>query len=78
MFSHSSRVYQMTTYFTLIASVVDGLNASPAFISTSTVAKTIISFGENYLPLFSIGMGWVLPASIGFVIGLLWHFIKRR
>lgn len=77
-FSHSSRVYQMTTYFTLIASVVDGLNASPAFISTSTVAKTIISFGENYLPLFSIGMGWVLPASIGFVIGLLWHFIKRR
>lgn len=78
LFSHSSRVYQMTTYFTLIASVVDGLNASPAFISTSTVAKTIISFGENYLPLFSIGMGWVLPASIGFVIGLLWHFIKRR
>lgn len=77
-FSHSSRVYQMTTYFTLIASVVDGLNASPAFISTSTVAKTIISFGENYLPLFSIGMGWLLPASIGFVIGLLWHFIKRR
>lgn len=78
LFSHSSRVYQMTTYFTLIASVVDGLNASPAFISTSTVAKTIISFGENYLPLFSIGMGWVLPASIGFVIGLLWHFIERR
>lgn len=78
LFSHSSRVYQMTTYFTLIASVVDGLNASPAFISTSTVAKTIISFGENYLPLFSIGMGWLLPASIGFVIGLLWHFIKRR
>ena len=78
LFSHSSRVYQMTTYFTLIASVVDGLNASPAFISTSTVAKTIISYGENYLPLFSIGMGWLLPASIGFVIGLLWHFIKRR
>lgn len=78
LFSHSSRVYQMTTYFTLIASVVDGLNASPAFISTSTVAKTIISFGENYLPLFSIGMGWLLPASIGFVIGLLWHFIERR
>lgn len=78
LFKHDPRVYQMTTYFTLIASVIDGLNASPDFLSQTGWAQSIISLGSSYLPFFSIGMGWVLPACIGFVFGLIWHWLGKR
>ena len=77
LFHHDLRVYQMTTYFTLIASVIDAINASPDFIRQTGAAQALIHFGENYLPFFSIGMGWILPAAAGFIIGLVWHRIKR-
>ena len=76
-FQHDPRVYRMTTYFTLIASVIDGIHASPDVIRRIGAAQALIHFGENYLPFFSIGMGWVLPAAVGFVIGLIWHRVER-
>jgi LIVCS family branched-chain amino acid:cation transporter len=38
----------------------------------------MIHLGEEYLPLFAIGMGWVLPAFIGFVIGMIWYLVGRK
>lgn len=70
-FNHSRTVYQFTTYFTMIAAFIDGLKASPKFIADTAFSKTVIEFGTTYLPLSSIGMGWVLPAIIGFVIGYI-------
>uniref|UniRef100_UPI00403F0132 branched-chain amino acid transport system II carrier protein n=1 Tax=Candidatus Enterococcus willemsii TaxID=1857215 RepID=UPI00403F0132 len=78
LFKHDSRVYQVTTYFTLIASIIDGLKASPAFLSETGFAQSLIHLGEKFLPFFSIGMGWVLPACIGFIIGMLWHFLRPK
>ncbi|TDM41140.1 branched-chain amino acid transport system II carrier protein [Macrococcoides canis] len=68
-FNHSRTVYQFTTYFTLIAAFIDGLKASPEFIANTAISKNIVGFGEQYLPLSSIGMGWVLPAIIGYIVG---------
>lgn len=73
LFNNDPRVYQITTLFTLIASIIDGLNAAPAVVSQTGIAQTLIQLGEQYFPLFSIGMGWVLPALIGFVISLIWY-----
>ncbi len=78
LFKHDSRVYQMTTYFTLIASIIDGLNASPKFLANTSFAQWMIHLGEEYLPLFAIGMGWVLPAFIGFIIGMIWYLVNRK
>lgn len=78
IFNHDTKVYQMTTYFTLFASVIDGLNASPAFIRDTGFAQTLIGFGEAALPLFSIGMGWLLPALIGFASGIVWRFASNK
>lgn len=78
LFDNDARVYQITTLFTLIASIIDGLNASPAIISQTSTAQTLIQLGEQYFPLFSIGMGWVLPALIGFIISLIWHLSMKR
>lgn len=73
-FRHDARVYQITTIFTLIASIIDGLNASP--IKNNHLGQTIIGFAADYLPFFSMGMGWIVPALTGFLIGLIVHFSK--
>ncbi|MBM7707997.1 branched-chain amino acid transport system II carrier protein [Enterococcus lemanii] len=78
IFKHDPKVYQMTTYFTLFASVIDGLNASPAFIKDTGFSQTLIGIGEAALPLFSIGMGWLLPALIGFAGGIIWRFASNK
>lgn len=78
LFKHDTKVYQMTTYFTLIASVIDGLKASPAIIANTRFVEWMVDLGKSYLPFFGIGMGWVLPACIGFAIGLIWHFISNK
>ncbi|WP_340392931.1 branched-chain amino acid transport system II carrier protein [Macrococcoides caseolyticum] len=77
-FNHSRTVYQFTTYFTMIAAFVDGLKASPEFIANTAFAKGVVNFGDHYLPLSSIGMGWVLPAVIGFVIGYIIYLARGK
>lgn len=50
LFGHHQIVYQMTTAFTLIASILDGLNASPALIKETSFVQFLLSAAENYLP----------------------------
>lgn len=77
LFNHSTIVYQFTTYFTLIASFADAIKASPAFIANTALAQSLISFFEKYLPFFTIGMGWVTPALVGFIIGFIVYQTKK-
>jgi LIVCS family branched-chain amino acid:cation transporter len=39
--------------------------ATPAFLDT------VISLASKYLPFFDYGLGWLCPAVIGFVIGMV-------
>ncbi|GMA07171.1 branched-chain amino acid transport system carrier protein [Tetragenococcus halophilus subsp. flandriensis] len=78
LFNNDPRVYQITTLFTLVASIIDGLNAAPAVVSQTGFAQTLIQLGEQYFPLFAIGMGWVLPALIGFIVSLIWYAINKN
>ncbi|MBP2097771.1 LIVCS family branched-chain amino acid:cation transporter [Enterococcus rivorum] len=78
LFGHRREVYQLTTYVTLSAAFLDALNSAPAFVKESAFAETILNFAKQYLPLFTIGMGWVVPASIGFLISFLWIKIKKE
>lgn len=71
LFKQRQIVYVTTTAFTLIAAVADGLHTAPAIIANTAVAKTIVTLAQNYLPFFNIGMGWLIPALSGFLIGLL-------
>ena len=76
LFKHRPHVYKMTTYFTLIASTADALHASPDFLKNTFIAKGILNFATDYLPFFIMGMGWILPAVIGFVIGIIWSILR--
>lgn len=78
LFKQRPAVYRMTTYFTLIASILDGLNACPEGIKQTSFVKTLLDFATNYLPFFKLGMGWIVPALIGLVIGLIWSMVKKE
>lgn len=75
-FNHSRTVYQWTTFVTMLAALIDGIKASPEFLSKSAFGEGIVNIGTKYLPLFDIGMGWVLPALIGFVIGYVIYKVR--
>lgn len=72
LFQQRPEVYRMTTYVTLFAALLDALNSAPAFIRETPAVKAVLGLAESYLPLFSIGMGWITPALIGFVCGWIW------
>ncbi|MCM0598427.1 branched-chain amino acid transport system II carrier protein [Periweissella fabalis] len=78
LFHNDSRVYQVTTYLTLIAGLVAGLKASPTFISQAKPILAITNFADHYLPFEVIGMGWIVPGIIGAIIGLIWHFSAKK
>lgn len=78
LFQHSPKVYQMTTYFTLFSAFFDGLNATPTAIQSSSLASILLTFAKEFLPFFSVGMGWIVPACIGFLIGISWWLTDRK
>lgn len=70
LFKHRQVVYVSTTLFTLVVSVADLLNALPENIRSLNGVQKFLAFCSDYLPLFDMGMGWILPATIGFIIGV--------
>ena len=63
-------VYRTTTAFTLIAAVFDMIGAVSGMIPGNRVLAGLKAFAENILPLYDMGLGWILPAAIGFLVGL--------
>ena len=64
-FGGSRVVYVCTIFATLVVGVLDAWKA--AFNFAPETAALI----NSIFPLYDIGMGWLLPASIGFVLGLV-------
>lgn len=68
-------VYRTTTAFTLIAAVFDMIGAVSGMVPGSRVLAGLKVFAGNFLPLYDLGLGWILPAAIGFLVGL---FLTKR
>ncbi|MGM9933798.1 branched-chain amino acid transport system II carrier protein [uncultured Clostridium sp.] len=63
-------VYCLTILFTGVVSVVDAL--SQAGFSS----ELLLSYFSK-LPLYSQGLGWILPAAVGIVLGMLLNILKN-
>ena len=70
-FGHSRSVYVWTTAFTLVAAVFDMIGTVSGMVPGSTVLSTLTAFAQRFLPFFRLGLGWICPAAIGFLLGLL-------
>ena len=70
-FRNRKGVYVWTTAFTLVAAVFDMIGAVSGMVPGSTLLSTLTAFAGKVLPLYSLGLGWVCPAAIGFIVGLV-------
>ena len=70
-FGGSKTVYVCTTGFTLIAAIFDLLGTLAGMIPQSGFLAAVKAFGGQFIPLYSLGMGWIVPALIGFAVGMV-------
>lgn len=77
-FGYDRRVFVAVTIPTALAAAVDFLNALPDGAKAMLRADVLLEPAGRFLPFFSIGMGWVVPAGIGLVIGLGLHVLQKQ
>lgn len=66
----SPRIYKWTLTFTAVPAIFDFLKATPEFISKNPSIMRIIDLPAGILPGYDLGFCWIIPAIIGFIIGL--------
>ena len=77
-FDHDKAVYISVTAFTCTASLIDLLKTLPAALQNALCLDGILALAPKIFPLFSLNLGWILPAVIGFVIGLSIHTLRKH
>ena len=70
-FEHSQNVYLWVTVFTWSASLFDFFKALPEPLQTALHLDLAVRFAESFLPFFGLNLGWVVPALIGLMVGLI-------
>ena len=63
LFNNHTRVYQWALIGAAPFAVLDMINATP--FATNGIFQPILTAATNYWPLFSYGLGWLLPAALG-------------
>ncbi|WP_244833318.1 branched-chain amino acid transport system II carrier protein [Clostridium sp. BJN0001] len=71
-------IYKSTMIFTFFAAIFDFFKALPENIKDISFIKNMIEFAKNYLPGFNYGFGWIVPAVIGFFIGVIINRIINK
>lgn len=59
-------IYGMTTLFTIVPAIISGAVAMPKNLQIHFLISA-----NDYLPLSSMGLSWIVPAAIGLIIGYL-------
>ncbi len=78
VFNYDRKVFVAVTIPTLLAALLDLLRTLPAGIQTFLHSEVILAPAKEFLPFFTLGMGWVVPALIGLVVGLVLHFVMPK
>lgn len=75
-FGYDRVVYRWVIGFTFVAALYDFFAALPEGIYNALNGDAIQAIAHKFLPFVSLGLGWVCPALIGLVIGLILHFTR--
>lgn len=81
LFNHARVVYVSVMFVTFLISIIDGLKAlcDSLGIEHYSWLQPIVSFYENVLPFYSVGLGWLIPFIIvTLVTGIISRFEKTE
>lgn len=78
LFDHDQAVYVSVTAFTCVAAIFDLIKALPADVRTGFHLGGAVSLAEQLLPWFDLNLGWVVPALIGFAVGMGIRLAKAK
>lgn len=70
VFHHDRCIYVSVTIFTGVAAVFDLVKNLPLSVRNGLHLNGLVAFAEKSLPWFDLNLGWILPAVIGFFVGL--------
>lgn len=70
-FEYDKRVNVSVTVFTLAAAVLDLLATLPDGARAFLHVDGLVAFCKESLPLFKIGLFWLIPAAVGLVLGFI-------
>lgn len=81
LFKHRKCVYVFVTVFTFVPALADlctALNKAsgvPEWLKNALKFGTIADIADKCLPLFDFGLGWLVPAFVGLVLGLIFMLV---
>ena len=76
-FGKSKYVYGWVTLGAFIPAVFDFCKTLPEGLQNALHIQALTELGRRIFPFFDLGLGWVVPALIGLVIGLVLTFAMR-
>ena len=77
LFGKSKYVYIWVTTGAFIAAIFDFLKTLPEGIQNALNIPALTGFIGEHLPFFDINLGWVVPAAVGLVIGIILTLVKK-
>lgn len=77
LFGRDRRVFVSVTAFTLAAALLDFLAALPESAKAALHLESILLWANTHIPLFPYGLGWLIPAAVGLVLGLILHWVRK-
>lgn len=78
LFDHDRTIYASVTAFTFVAALFELFKTLPVTLQTGLRLEGAITFARKYLPWFNLNLGWVIPAVIGFGVGMLIRILRKR
>ena len=77
VFGKSKYVYRWVTLGAFIPAVFDFCKTLPEGIQSALHIPAMTALGQKIFPFFNLGLGWIVPALIGLVIGLVLTVVMR-
>lgn len=77
LFGNDKTVLRWTIGCTAVASVFDLLRTLPGETRAFFRLEGVVTLAQTWLPLCKQGFGWVIPALVGLVIGLVLRRVRR-
>ena len=78
LFDHDQVVYICVTAVTCVCALFDFAKTLPAGLQEMLRLEGAIGFARSVLPWFDLNLGWVVPALLGFAVGMVIRKVNKR